>query len=79
MTRIAFTTCNLNGFKDRDDTPAVALGQDLHQCVFFQETKINNRDHFRTIRRHVTNHVGYKQYNLFINVARTSVEASTAT
>jgi len=47
--------------------------------VFFQETKINNRDHFRTIRRHVTNHVGYKQYNLFINDARTLVDASTAT
>jgi hypothetical protein len=47
--------------------------------VFFQETKINNRDHFRTIRHHVTNHVGYKQYQLFITDERTSVDSSTAT
>ncbi|RHY20733.1 hypothetical protein DYB32_009968, partial [Aphanomyces invadans] len=77
-TRVAITTCNLNGFKDRDDTPAVALAQDLHQCVFFQETKINNADHFRAIRRHITNNVGYKQYKLFITDERTTLHTSIA-
>jgi len=54
----------------------VALGQDIQQCVFFQETKINNQDHLRTIRRHITNHVGYKKYKLFITDARTTLHTS---
>lgn len=77
-TRVVFTTCNLNGFKERDETPAATLGHLLHQCVFMQETKINNIDHFRTIRRHVTNHVGHKQFQLFLSDARSSATSSTA-
>ncbi|KAG9415922.1 hypothetical protein AC1031_000307 [Aphanomyces cochlioides] len=74
---ITITTCNLNGFNDKDDTPAATLGKLLHQCVFFQETKIKNKDHFHTIRRHITNHIGHKKYRLFVNDHRTSTHGST--
>jgi hypothetical protein len=75
---ISLTTCNLNGFKDRDDAPAAALGRDLHQCVFLQETKLNNIDHLRTVRRHITNHVGHQQYRLFVSDERSAVHSSSA-
>src|SRR4051812_9252141 len=76
-TSVTITTCNLNGFKDKDDTPAATLGKRIQQCVFFQETKFNNQDHLRTIRHHITNHVGYKKYRLFTNDHRTSARDSS--
>jgi len=51
---------------------------DMPQCMFFQETKFNNQDHFRTTRRHFTNHVGYKQYQLFVSDKRTTLHSSRA-
>ncbi|ETV90186.1 hypothetical protein H310_14983 [Aphanomyces invadans] len=73
---ISITTCNINSFIKNSDAPAKVLGSTITQCVFFQETKIDNQDHFRSIRRHLTNHVGYKQYQLFVNDHRTSVHTT---